>query len=250
MPSFLIYRVYYRKLVIDQDILAPIAPREVNVPAEKPDNVWRSAIRNWSPMDGGEEKASDPDSMANCNDNAVAKETEANKANDGKQGPKVNLNKTVGGKGVPKMGHKKRLELIMDLKVRLELLEGMEDIFPESRMAKEMKILLRALPPALAASEVKNRQAAVMEAQLRMGLLKKMKTAIPSKKFANQMRKLFVGLPPLPNYGNGSGESKAGTPKMSKHAKGTEAEVNAEEGWESVDEMKGVNVTVESMEIA
>lgn len=249
IPSFLVYRVYYRKLEIDQDIFVPVAPREVNVPVDRPGTVWQYAIRNWSPMDESYDKASYTDLTAKHNGNSIARDSGANKA-DGKECPKMNGNKTVEGKGALKVNHKKRLELLMEIKIRLELLKELEGIFPEKRMARETKILFSALPPALAASEVKNRQAAIMEAQLRMDLLKKMKTVIPPKKIANEMRKLFMGLPPLPTCGNGGGEAKVEASKVRKHTNNNNGEKIEEDGWESVNEMKDVNVAVDGMEIA
>mmetsp|Transcript_11877 Transcript_11877/g.15420 ORF Transcript_11877/g.15420 Transcript_11877/m.15420 type:complete len:231 (-) Transcript_11877:187-879(-) len=230
MPIFLVYRVYYRKLVLDQDIFAPIAPREVDVPSKRPDiPVWKYVVGNWSPKSDASSETSNLDADAGVR---------------GSKGGifKANLNKADEGKPCVKSNHKKRLERLMELKVRLELLKEIEEQVPKRRVKREVRLLLSALPPPLAAEEVvKNRQAAIIEAQLSMELLKKMKTAIPCKRrIVREMKKLFKAqrakafVKGLGNKTNGEAEWAS----------------NKDDGWENLDDMKIVNPAVDGMEIA
>mmetsp|Transcript_29836 Transcript_29836/g.62847 ORF Transcript_29836/g.62847 Transcript_29836/m.62847 type:complete len:387 (+) Transcript_29836:562-1722(+) len=241
MPIFLVYRVYYRKLVLDQDIFAPIAPREVDVPSKKPDiPVWKYVVGNWSPKSDASSEASNLDADAEVR---------------GIKGGifKANLNKADEGKPCVKSNHKKRLERLMELKVRLELLKEIEEQVPKGRVRKEMSLLLSALPPPLAAEEVQNRQAAIIEAQLSMELLKKMKTAIPSKRIVKEMKKLFNGLPPLPGNNNVRGDAQGAKAFVKGLGNKTDDEAelasNNDDGWENLDDMKIVNSAVDGMEI-
>mmetsp|Transcript_28501 Transcript_28501/g.48486 ORF Transcript_28501/g.48486 Transcript_28501/m.48486 type:complete len:230 (-) Transcript_28501:116-805(-) len=228
MPIFLVYRVYYRKLVLDQDIFAPIAPREVDVPSKRPDiPVWKYVVGNWSPKSDASSETSNLDADAGVR---------------GSKGGifKANLNKADEGKPCVKSNHKKRLERLMELKVRLELLKEIEEQVPKGRVRKEMSLLLSALPPPLAAEEVQNRQAAIIEAQLSMELLKKMKTAIPCKRrIVREMKKLY----------------KAQRAKAFVKGLGNKTDDEAElasyndDGWENLDDMKIVNSAIDGMEI-
>mmetsp|Transcript_23650 Transcript_23650/g.42015 ORF Transcript_23650/g.42015 Transcript_23650/m.42015 type:complete len:385 (+) Transcript_23650:63-1217(+) len=230
MPIFLVYRVYYRKLVLDQDIFAPIAPREVDVPSKRPDiPVWKYVVGNWSPKSDASSETSNLDADAGVR---------------GSKGGifKANLNKADEGKPCVKSNHKKRLERLMELKVRLELLKEIEEQVPKRRVKREVRLLLSALPPPLAAEEVvKNRQAAIIEAQLSMELLKKMKTAIPCKRrIVREMKKLY----------------KAQRAKAFVKGLGNKTDDEAElasyndDGWENLDDMKIVNSAIDGMETA
>eukprot|EP00581_Thalassiosira_minuscula_P033567 CAMPEP_0184475630 /NCGR_PEP_ID=MMETSP0740-20130409/146654_1 /TAXON_ID=385413 /ORGANISM="Thalassiosira miniscula, Strain CCMP1093" /LENGTH=591 /DNA_ID=CAMNT_0026853149 /DNA_START=204 /DNA_END=1981 /DNA_ORIENTATION=+ len=267
MPIFLVYRVYYRKLVLDQDIFAPIAPREVDVPSKRPDiPVWKYVVGNWSPKSDASSETSNLDADAGVR---------------GSKGGifKANLNKADEGKPCVKSNHKKRLERLMELKVRLELLKEIEEQVPKRRVKREVRLLLSALPPPLdgaqgplellkeieeqvpkrrvkrevrlllsalppplAAEEVvKNRQAAIIEAQLSMELLKKMKTAIPCKRrIVREMKKLFKAQ-----------RAKAFVKGLGNETDGkAEWASNKDDGWENLDDMKIVNPAVDGMEIA
>ena len=234
IPSFLVYRMYYHKMEINRDIFTPVAPRPVTLPLERPDNVWHWAIHNWSPIAGsgrsGESNSTQVErSVALKSDQEAEKISGENSANN-----------------IAQVESNARLDLIMEIKARLELLSEMENIFPKQRMMKETKKLLSALPPPLAASEVKDRQAAILEAQLRVELLKKVKNSLTAKRFAKEMRQMFNGLPLLP----------INKEKMNKQ-KDTKTEIKGEEGWEYVNsenpvnsEMNDVNAAVDSLDIA
>ena len=200
MPIFAIYRVFYCGLEMDSGIFPAIAPCTMDVPPNRTKDLCQYVLHNV-PMDSigkpyaGMEIDADASPkkicvIKNCvtkqgfcknrcvemhdDSNAVSKEEkpQTNKLGcDMKQGSKSN---------------RFCLQLLMELKMRMEVLKEMEGILPKICTNKEIMMLLRALPPpADPVTGVSNRHAYIMEAKLRMEFLKEMKCILPQKRYAN-----------------------------------------------------------------
>ena len=215
------------------------------VTSQKPhrDNgdVVMQVPKAWSPMDANVKKAM----------TTVKQITDCGDAVPNKMKPKA----IKRGSGIKKHGsktyHKKRLQLLMELKVRMDLLKEMEGFFPPKRMMKEKQLLFRALPNFVPVEEVRNRQAYLMETKLRMELLKDMKGVVPQKRYWNHMKSLFLGLPPLAaNSKVADSKDREGSLEIAaipKQNKNGEAYMDTEDEWEEVEE---VNAAVADVEIA
>ena len=270
MPIFAIYRVFYRGLEMDPGIFPAVAPRIVDVPPKRPEDLCEYVLRNWTPVDS----IVKPDAEMNIDDNAASPKNPRTIKHCGrKQGfrkarcvemlddssavfeeEKPMANKMGRAEKQGPKAHRPRLQLLMELKMRMEILKEMEGCIPEKRTKKEMMLLLRALPPpADPATGVGNRHAFIMEAKLRLELLKEMKGIIPQKRYANEMRKLFWGLPALAGNSQDmnnefAGETKAETEVTNDKA---EEETNADDTtWEEVEVMEEVNSAVSEIGIA
>eukprot|EP00956_Cyclotella_meneghiniana_P020853 scaffold37311_cov24-Cyclotella_meneghiniana.AAC.1 len=95
------------------------------------------------------------------------------------------------------VNHKLRLQHLMELKLRLDLLNE-HGGFTENEKKVEKTKLYEVLPKLIPANAIKNRHLFMMETKLRMEILKDLKhSGVRPDKCSKLMKDMYLGLPPL-----------------------------------------------------
>ena len=191
-PIFLIYRVYYQGMGINPEIVETKAPREVELPKEKPDDLVAYVFGMWSPMNGNVvdrmvlDSENEIDVQKNFVGDVVVEDVDGALA---EEKMPVTRNQHV--------NHKLRLQHLMELKLRLDLLNE-HGGFTENEKKVEKTKLYEVLPKLIPANAIKNRHLFMMETKLRMEILKDLKhSGVRPDKCSKLMKDMYLGLPPL-----------------------------------------------------
>lgn len=179
-------------------------------------------------------------------------------------------------RGVSKMNHNKRLEYLMELKLRLDVLDEIGGGGFDNDEMKAEKIKIFQSLSTVASSSCKNRHLVMMETKIRFDILKDLKKAdVHTSRCVKMMKDMYIGLPPLMgiddvspinmtvnhkkvermakkaarNARRGEKKKSASVPLMNADNETADKDSPAEDEWEVLDEMEEVNDSVASMKM-
>ena len=236
-PIFLIYRVYYRGMGLDPNLFEARVLRQVDVPRTKPADLVAYVFGTWSPMNVTEKDSSKGGgvelplaSESEYDDMSVKTESKEKEIimGVGREAgmPKDRIDEnfigdialpdgdglsTEDAKGAPKMKlepflnkyrylhHKQRLQHLMELKLRLDLLNEIGTNDSDDKFVKSAKFhIFVALPHVIPAGAVKNRHLYMKESKLHFEILKDLKSSgIRPRQCAKLMKNVYLAMPPL-----------------------------------------------------
>jgi hypothetical protein len=242
---------------MDSNIFEAKVPRVVELPMAKPEDLVAYVFGTWSPMnftvDMVVDRAAGEDEIKLQDDNFVGDIM----VDDTDHVPL--------GQNGPAMNHKQCLQYLMELKMRLELLNEVGEYGGFTvEEAKDEKIqIFNALPHLVVANATKKRQLVMMETKLRMEILKDLKkSGVFPRKCIKLMQDLYAGLPSLlsnVDIGNAKKKQSRGMAKRAvrianrdggKKAAAQSCAKKVDDEWEVLDGMDEVSASVANIDMA
>ena len=260
---------------VDPDIFEAEAPRAVELPKTRPACVSAYVLGIWSPMN----------SKVVASNDMMTEEDDENKTQEVRfigdvmvEDNEQEHDKSREMNTINQMNHKQRLQYLMELKLRLDLLNevgaGDDGGFAEDEMRAEKTKIFQSLH-YVAPAACKNRHLAMMETKIRLDILKDLKKSnVCVNRCTKMMKNMYLTMPPLMN-GEGVGctflhinnkkaqrmvkkaariarreeKKKSGASQSIKTDGVFEKEATTEDEWEVLDEMEEVNDSVAGMDV-
>ena len=182
---------------INPDIAGTTAPRAVELPKEKPEDLVAYVFGMWSPMNGKvvDRMVFDGENENDVHNNFVGDVV----VEDMDCSPAEEKMPTIRNQQVKR---KLRLQHLMELKLRLDLLNE-HGGFTEDEKKVEKAKLFEVLPALNPVNAIKHRDLMMVETKLRMEILKDLKSSgVRPNKCSKLMKDMYLGLPPLVSMGD------------------------------------------------